>query len=209
MIFAASFLGLILLGSLLLTLPSATTSGHISFIDALFTATSAVCVTGLAVLDTQNDFTITGQWIIILLVQLGGLGMMTFTSFFAFIFRGESNSFQIQLMFRDTTLVSRLGNAFQTITSIIIVTLFIEAIGALLILHTIKDLDYFVDNAQKVHFAIFHSISSFCNAGFSTLSGSLETDGFINLYQLHWIIAGLFIALYFNYRSRISLSTGN
>ena len=89
-VFVGSFLILDLAGAFLLMLPSATTNG-ISFTNALFTATSSVCVTGLAVVDTSTHFTVLGQSIILVLIQLGGVGILTFTSFFAFFFRGSSS----------------------------------------------------------------------------------------------------------------------
>lgn len=99
LVFILSFLLLILIGTLLLSLPNATTDG-ISLVDAVFTSTSAVCVTGLIVLDTSSDFTFLGQFIIMGLFQVGGLGMMTFTSFFGFFFKG-SYSLRNQLFLRD------------------------------------------------------------------------------------------------------------
>ncbi len=88
LVFILSFIVVILIGTGMLLLPNATTDG-ISLVDALFTSTSAVCVTGLIVLDTSSDFTFLGQFIILILFQIGGLGMMTFTSFFGFFFKGS------------------------------------------------------------------------------------------------------------------------
>src|SRR5690606_14921964 len=98
-VFVGSFFALILLGSFLLLLPTATVQ-EITFTDALFTATTAVCVTGLSVLNIGSDFTFLGQVIILGLIQVGGLGILTFTSFFAFFFRGSS-SFKEGLNVRD------------------------------------------------------------------------------------------------------------
>ncbi|NJW55447.1 potassium transporter TrkG, partial [Salinimicrobium oceani] len=100
-LFIASFLGMIILGTLLLMLPRATHEG-ISALDALFTATSAVCVTGLIVVDTGTYFTDQGQTIILILIQLGGLGIMTFASYFSYFFRGKS-SYEHQIMLKDMT----------------------------------------------------------------------------------------------------------
>lgn len=192
LIFVASFMGLIAVGTLLLLLPQATTTS-ISCIDALFTATSAVCVTGLVVVDTQYDFTLFGQWIILLLIQLGGLGIMTFTSFFAFFFGARQYSFQTRMIFRESVQMSELGNIFQTVQQIVLITLLIELLGAVAIYYSIKDLMYFDSFFEKLHFSLFHSISAFCNAGFSTLSNSLYESEFRTGYALHWIIAGLLI----------------
>lgn len=192
LVFISSFLILILLGGLILLLPGIATES-ISVIDAFFTATSAICITGLAVVDTQFDFTATGQWAIIALVQVGGLGILTFTSFFAFFFRGDSYSFQAQMVLTDVTKDSRLGNVRRVLSQIVWVTLAIEAVGAVLIYQSIQGVESLNNWTEASRFAIFHSISAFCNAGFSTFSDGLYDEGVRYHYQLHWIIAILFI----------------
>ena len=126
-LFIISFLGIILLGSLLLSLPNATHSG-IPFLDAFFTSTSAVCVTGLAVVDTGSYFTLFGQCIILGLFQIGGLGIMTFASYFSYFFRGGT-TYENQLMLSDMTSSSKLGEVFNTLKNIILITISIETIG--------------------------------------------------------------------------------
>ena len=111
-------------------LPSATLNG-ISFTNAIFTATSAVCVTGLAVVDTAKDFTIIGQSIILVLIQLGGIGILTFTSFFAFFFRGSS-SFKEGLNTKDFIATEGLKDVFRVALNVVIFTLAVEIIGAFL-----------------------------------------------------------------------------
>src|SRR5690606_10448168 len=124
-LFVISFVLIILGGAMMLSLPNATTSG-ISFIDALFTSTSAVCVTGLTVLDTAKHFTLLGQTVILVLIQVGGLGIMTFASYLTYFFRGGS-SFENQLVLSQINQDQRLGEVFHTLKNIILTTLSIEA----------------------------------------------------------------------------------
>ena len=130
-VFVGSFIILALAGAFLLMLPSATPNG-ISFINALFTSTSAVCVTGLTVVDTNTDFTIVGQSIILVLIQLGGIGILTFTSFFAFFFRGSS-SFKEGLNTKDFLAHEGLKDVFRVALNVVIFTVAIEIIGSFFI----------------------------------------------------------------------------
>lgn len=189
-LFILSFLAIILVGSGLLLLPNASNS-PMHFIDALFTATSAVCVTGLAVVDTGQHFTLLGQSIILILIQIGGLGIMTIASYFGYFFKGGT-TYENQLMLSDMTSSEKLGEVFSTLKKIILVTFSIEALGALLIFTNIDEqlISSFIDRA---YFSVFHSVSAFCNAGFSTLSDSLYANGFRFNYPLQLSILGLFI----------------
>lgn len=189
-LFVASFLFIIFLGTFFLLLPKATHSG-IGLIDALFTATSAVCVTGLIVVDTGSYFTTFGQSVIMVLIQLGGLGIMTFTSYFSYFFRGNT-SYANQLMLKDISNSEKIGEVFMVLKKILLLTFSIEAAGALFIYF---NLDSAIINSvsDRIFFSIFHSISGFCNAGFSTLENSLFEPGFRFNYPLHLIIAILFI----------------
>lgn len=189
-LFIASFIFIILAGTALLLLPNATHEG-ISVINALFTATSAVCVTGLAVVDTGTYFTQFGQIIIVILIQLGGLGIMTFASYFSYFFRGQS-SYEHQLMLKDITNSDKIGEVFSVLKKIVLLTFSIEAIGAIIVYFTLGK-SPLQTIPQKIFFSIFHSISSFCNAGFSTLHNSLYEPGYRFNYSLHLIIAILFI----------------
>lgn len=189
-LFILSFLLIIITGAFLLMLPKAANI-KISLIDALFTSTSAVCVTGLTVVDTGSFFTEFGQIIIAFLIQVGGLGIMTFTSYFSYFFRGSS-SYESQLILRDFTNTERLSEVFSVLKKILIITLLIEAIGAFFILHTI-DKTVIPSPTDRVFFAVFHSISGFCNAGFSTLPNSFYESTFQFNYPLHLIVAFLFI----------------
>jgi potassium uptake TrkH family protein len=189
-LFAASFLFIIVVGTLLLCLPRATHAG-ISFVDALFTATSAVCVTGLIVVDTGSYFTVFGQSVIVLLIQLGGIGMMTFTSYFSYFFRGTT-SYENQILLRDLTQSEKLGEVFSTLKKIILLTLAVEVIGAVFIYSSLES-QLFSGFYQQFFFSLFHSVSAFCNAGFSTLPNGLYESGFRFNYALHLTIALLFI----------------
>ena len=181
--FVSTFIGIIVVGTVLLMLPHATRNG-ISAVDALFTATSAVCVTGLAVLDTGKDFTFLGQVIILLLIQAGGIGILTFTNLFGLLFRGEK-SFKDIIFLTDLISAGNLRTTFRNLAKIVGFVFIVEATGAVMIYMASPEMDLF--------FAVFHAVSAFCNAGFSTLSNSLYEPGFRFNYALQIIIAGLII----------------
>ena len=187
-VFVGSFIILALTGAFLLMLPSATING-ISFTNAIFTATSAVCVTGLTVVDTANDFTFIGQSIILVLIQLGGIGILTFTSFFAFFFRGSS-SFKEGLNTKDFIAQEGLKDVFRAALNVVIFTVSVEIIGSIFIYATI------VENttiSNKFFFSLFHSISAFCNAGFSIFSSGLYDESIRSHYVFQWIIIVLIV----------------
>lgn len=190
MIFILSFLMVILVGTLLLMLPNSTVNG-ISWIDAFFTSTSAVCVTGLIVVDTATVFTSMGKTIIMILFQIGGLGMMTFTSFFGFFFKG-SQSLQSQLFLKDYINEDNISKIGSTLIKIILFTLGFEFLIAFGIFF-IVDAGLFSSIADRLFFALFHSISAFCNAGFSTLTNGLYEVGFRTEYHVHLMLAISFI----------------
>ncbi len=189
-LFITSFLVIILIGSLLLLLPNAT-RGNISFLDALFTSTSAVCVTGLTVVDTGTFFTKFGQIIILCLIQAGGLGIMTFASYFSYFFQGGA-SYENQLMLHEMTNSDKVGEVFTILKRIILLTLGIELAGAGIVFFTLSN-GYVYGIQEKIFFSVFHSVSAFCNAGFSTLPNSLFQEGFGFNYPLQLILAFLFI----------------
>lgn len=189
-LFIISFLVIIVIGALLLMLPE-TTHSRISFIDAMFTSTSAVCVTGLLVVDTGSFFTESGQTIIILLIQIGGIGIMTFASYFSYFFRGDS-TYKSQLAIREMTNTEKIGEVFSTLKKIILITLLIEGTGALLIFQSI-DSTVLPVLSDRIFFSVFHSVSGFCNAGFSTLENSFYEASYRFNYPLHLTIASLFI----------------
>lgn len=184
-LFVASFLGIIFIGTFLLILPNATHEG-ITFIDALFTSTSAVCVTGLIVVDTGSYFTEFGQIIIMGLIQVGGLGILTFASYFSYFFKGGA-TYENQLVLSDLTSSKKIGDVFSTLKYIILITFTIEVVSGLLIYSSL-DAEIFQSQYEQIFFTVFHSISAFCNAGFSTLSNSLYEDGFKYNYFLQLTI---------------------
>ncbi|MCB0663016.1 MAG: hypothetical protein KDC24_09765 [Saprospiraceae bacterium] len=189
-LFVLSFMVVIVFGAFLLMLPNATKEG-IGFLDALFTSTSAVCVTGLIVVDTGTYFTHFGQTIILVLIQIGGLGIMTFASYFSYFFSGGS-SYENHLVLSDMTNADKLSEVFVTLKRIIQVTFSIELVGALLLYFNLPEAA-FASEAESGFFVIFHSISAFCNAGFSTLSNSLFDDSFKFNYGFQLIIIFLFV----------------
>ena len=186
MIFILSFLLVIFIGTLLLMLPNSTVGG-ITWIDALFTSTSAVCVTGLIVVDTATVFTGMGKTIIMLLIQIGGLGMMTFTSFFGFFFKG-GQSLQSQLFLKDYINEDNISKIGSTLIKIIVFTIIFELLASGLIF-VIIDPSLFSSAGERAYFALFHSVSAFCNAGFSTLTNGLYETGFRTEYHIHLILA--------------------
>ncbi|CAN5915824.1 potassium transporter TrkG [soil metagenome] len=190
LLFVASFILLIFIGTGLLLMPRATTAG-ISVLDALFTSASAVCVTGLIVLDTATDFTIFGQTIILILIQLGGLGIMTFTSFLAMFFL-RSSTFQNQLFMKDLVNEENIGQTMHTIGNIVRITFLIELVGAVFIFFTISPTP-FAGMRERIGFSVFHSISAFCNAGFSTRSDGLYDVHFRYDYDFQLVIITLIL----------------
>ena len=165
----SSFLPLILAGALLLNLDIATTEQPISWIDALFTATSAVCVTGLAVVDTGTYFTTFGQLVILGLIQLGGLGVMTI-SIALFTWLGRSVSLRNRLIMQDLFAHTPRQDIYRLVRSVIVFTVATESIGALLLtLHWSRELPL----SKAIYFGVFHAISAFCNAGFALLPDSM------------------------------------
>jgi potassium uptake TrkH family protein len=187
-LFVGSFAIIALAGTFLLMLPAATKEG-ISFIDALFTATSATAVTGLIVLDTAKDFTSFGQGVIMLLFQIGGLGMLTFTSFFAYFFKSGS-SFTESLYMKDILGQEKLNGIMKMTMSIVVFSLILEGVGALLIYFSLQDIPSYRDRS---FFAIFHAISAYCNAGFSLSSEGLYAETLRFNYYMQWVVMGLII----------------
>lgn len=188
LIFVLSFILLILCGSFLLLLPAATTNG-ISVIDAVFTITSGVTVTGLSVVDTSLAFTTFGKSVIIIFIQMGGLGILTFTNLFSLLFKTD-HSFQNRLMVSEMIKELNSKDTFTTLMKIVSLTLVVELIGALFIYISIYNVPQ-IEN--KVFFSSFHAISAFCNAGFSTLSNNLYEESIRFNYFLQIVIAWLLI----------------
>lgn len=191
LLFVFSFLFLILIGTSLLMLPGAVSNGRLGLVDALFMATSAVCVTGLSVVDIGTKFTGFGQNVMLVLIQLGALGVMTFTGFFGYFFTGGF-SFKNQLMFTEFLNEKKTAEVTGFLLRIIFMTLLIEISGAFLIYYNLNP-EYFRSTGDQIYFSLFHSISAFCNAGFSTLSQGLFDQSFRFNYSFQLIIAFLLI----------------
>ena len=167
-----SFLVLIISGAGFLMLPRASTAESLGFVDALFTATSATCVTGLIVKDTGRDFSLMGQLVILTLIQLGGLGIVVFGAVFALLL-GQALSLRESVAMQDLLSSRTLGRISNMIVFIFFGTIIIEAIGAVGMFGMWDSVPGRVtDVGQQWFCSIFHSISAFCNAGFSLFSDS-------------------------------------
>lgn len=160
------FASIILIGAILLNLPIATNSGEsIGFLDALFTATSAVCVTGLVVVDTGTFWSEFGQVIIIILIQIGGLGFMTIATLFALIAKKKIN-LKERLLIQESLNQFDLSGVVSLAKNVLVITFLIEGVGALLLsVIFIPQLGII----EGTFYSIFHSISAFCNAGFDLM----------------------------------------
>lgn len=178
------------LGTILLNLPAASSAGKsIGFINALFTATSATCVTGLIVLDTGKDFSTFGQLVILILLQCGGLGIMTMSTMFAFL-AGKRISLRQRLIMQESLNQFSIGGLVRLAKYILIFTAVIEVLGAAILFLCWQRIH---SPLQALYLAVFHSISAFCNAGFSLFSDSImhyKGDLVINLTFIVLIILG-------------------
>jgi len=186
---AISFMIAIGIGTILLLLPFSTKSGHISFMDALFTSASAVCVTGLVVQDTAAFFTPAGKIIIMTLFQLGGLGIMTFSTLILLV-AGKKISFKDRLIIQEGFHYSSLNNVRSLIKNVFIYSFSIEILGSFFFFLYWKDK---LPADKALFHSIFHSVSAFCNAGFSTFSNSFEDyvlDLPVNIILMLLIVLG-------------------
>ncbi len=169
--FVLVFVLLIVLGSGLLMLPRSTPAGQpIGLLDALFTSTSAVCVTGLVVRDTGTGFTMFGQSVILVLIQLGGLGIMSLAAALALLL-GRGIGVRENSLLREVFQVPMMSAVRQMIRFIVLMTITMEVVGAVVIY---RGLDGAVaPGVSRTFTAVFHAVSAFCNAGFSTYGDSL------------------------------------
>lgn len=206
----AGFAIAILVGALLLHSPWAAGDTKVSFIDALFTSTSAVCVTGLTVLDTSKDFSFFGQVVIALLIQTGGLGIMTFAAI-TFRLLGLRFSLQTSAVLHDTFFQKDIGSQFQSaFKTILTLTLAIEGVGMLfLFIFFAPRLDSVSDT---LFYAFFHSVSAFCNAGFALATDNLvvwrDSEGILITIMALIVAGGLgysvLYEIFYRIRSRSS-----
>lgn len=189
--FGLSFLAIILTGTLILfLLPGTKAPGkELSFIDALFTSTSATCVTGLITVDTGTHFSRFGQTIILVLFQVGGLGVMTFAAFFA-IALGKGMGIRDRDVMRGVLNLDVLDRVVKVIVGILLITLLFEAVGAAVLYHHWEG---GMAPADRFFNSVFHAVSAFCNAGFSLMSDSLEgyvRDPVVNGVMMLLIVVG-------------------
>ncbi|MBR2358908.1 MAG: potassium transporter [Bacteroidaceae bacterium] len=194
LLMAACFAVIILFGTLLLLLPRSTLEHiRLSVIDALFVSTSAVCVTGLSTVDISQTFSIEGQMVIALLVQIGGLGVMTITSFFAMFFMGGTGLYN-QFALRDMVGSDTFSSLISTLLYILGFTFSIEMLGACLIwtgIHGTMGMTLH----EELFFSVFHSISAFCNAGFSTLPGNLGNASLLYGHNFFYLVISVLVIL--------------
>lgn len=186
------FAGVILFGALLLTLPQATQDGlGLPFLNAAFTATSAVCVTGLVVVDTASTFTLFGQWVILFLIQVGGLGFMTFATLFAMLL-GRKITLKERLLLQEALNQVSVEGIVRLTKSILKISFAIEALGALILtLRWYSDFGW----SKALYYGVFHSISAFNNAGFDLFGNFSSLTAFVgdptvNITIMFLIICG-------------------
>ncbi len=185
-----SFALVISIGTILLMMPAASSSNQVTnIVDALFTATSATCVTGLTVVDTGSHFSFFGQLVILVLIQIGGLGIMTISTAFA-IMLGQRITLKLESVMYDVVGGSQSLNVLQLLKSIVLATFLIESLGAVL-LYTRFSAHYLP--LEAFYMSVFHSVSAFCNAGFSLMSENMMgyvSDIVMNLGITFLIILG-------------------
>lgn len=191
-ILALGFFIIILIGAIILSLPISTSSGkNTNFLDSMFTATSAVCVTGLVAVDTGTHWSIFGKFIIILLIQIGGLGFMTLSTI-GVIILGKKISFSERLLIQDSINSGKLSGVVKLSKNIVLVSLLIEFIGAICLSFVFVPQMGFVKGSL---YSLFHSISAFCNAGFDLFGNfssltSYKTNYIVNIVIMLLIILG-------------------
>lgn len=188
---SGSFLVFIIIGSILLTLPKATYNG-LQYTDALFVSTSAVCITGLTTVDIPATFTPFGQGVLALLIQIGGLGVLTFTSFFAIFFSGNTSIYS-QLLVKDMISSKSVNALMPTLLYIFMFTIVVELTGALAVWWTTHDYLTHMSPGQQISFSLFHSLSAFCNAGFCTLPGGMSNPALLNSNQSVYLVTSIIV----------------
>ena len=188
-ILVLGFAGIILGGALLLMTPLASRDGsNLGFIDALFTATSAVCVTGLVVVDTGTYFSVFGQMVVLALIQVGGLGVMTVATLVA-VLSGKKINLKERLLIQEATNQLDLAGVVRLTLYIIRATLFIELLGG-----TILAVRWFQDfGTQGIYFGYWHAVSAFCNAGFDLFGEFRSITGYVNDFTVNSAIAALIV----------------
>ena len=195
-LFIISFIVLIAIGSSVLMLPEMTTSGDgMNFIDALFTSVSANCVTGLTVVDVATFFTIKGKIWLLFLIQIGGLNIISFATFFISKYHKAITSNRSDDTVKEVMHTKSLeGDATKNmLKKVIFTTLIIEFIGTLVLYHLWGDTLSFSSSFDKVFYSIFHSVSAFNNAGFTLFTNGFTNAAVVTNYSIHILITLLII----------------
>ena len=213
-VLALGFAGLIFFGACLLTTPLASrTETTVSFLDALFTSTSAVCVTGLVVVDTGTTYSVFGQMVVIFLIQAGGLGVMTVATLFA-VLSGKRIMLRERMLIQEATNQIDLSGVVRLVLYIVKATFVIEFIGG-----TILAIRFFMDYGPiGIYYGYWHSISAFCNAGFDLLGDYKSLTGYVDDWTVNLTICFLIIfggigfpviadVLNFRYTKRLTVHT--
>lgn len=190
LLMGASFLFFIIIGSFVLMLPRCTYHG-ISYFDSLFVASSAVCITGLTPVEINTTFTPLGVFMLSVLVQLGSLGLITFTSFFAIYFTGATSIYN-QLLLRDIIYSKSMNALVPTLLYVLGFTVTIEVIGAFGVFFALPA-ELPMDTHQRVLFSGFHAMSSFCNAGFCCLPDGMSNPILMNSNQWIYVVTSILI----------------
>ncbi|SCZ77575.1 TrkH family potassium uptake protein [Acidaminobacter hydrogenoformans] len=189
-VLALGFSGIILLGALLLDLPIASKSFEsVGFINALFTATSAVCVTGLVVVDTATHWTLFGQSVILILIQIGGLGFMTMATMFALVV-GKKISLKSRLVMQEALSHQNISGVVRVTINVLIMTFSLEALGAILLsTRFIPEFGF----GRGLFLSIFHSVSAFCNAGFDLMGNFTSLTAYVADPVVNFTVMGLIV----------------
>lgn len=191
LLLGGSFLFFIIVGTLVLMMPRCTVNG-IEFIDSLFVATSAVSITGLTPVEISSVFTPLGVVVLGLLIEVGALGVLTFTSFFALFFAGNTSIYN-QLMVRDLVYSKNSDTLLPTLAYIFFFTITIEIIGGFIIYFTLPNDFPLTEEADKILFSWFQAVSAFCNAGFTWLPDGMSNSSLMHSNQIIYIMVGLLV----------------
>ena len=206
------FMTIILIGTGLLMMPQATIGESLSFIQAFFTATSAVCVTGLVVVDTGTTFTLYGQLVILALIQIGGLGFMTMATLI-FMILGKKIGFRSRILIQESLNQWSVQGVVRLVRIVVGYTLLMEGIAAIILgLRFVPEMGW----TQGMYFGVFHAVSAFCNAGFDIMGNFNSLTDFTGDIVVNITIMALFIGgglgftvaldLFKNWRNPVRLS---
>lgn len=196
LLFIFSFLVLVIVGSSLFMLPEMTADGKgMDLVDALFTSVSANCVTGLIVVDTGTYFSVKGEMLILLFMQLGGLNITAFASYFIARYHAVKTSQREDAAVMDLMQSGALerSDVLKLMKRVILVALILECIGAIVLFFLMGDSAFFSGIRERIFFSVFHSVSAFNNAGFSLFTDGLTHPAVINNYGLHIALAVLVV----------------